>query len=152
MPSCLDAALGYAAKGWAVLALSPGAKIPIKDTLLQPNGSLSASKDPAHIRKLWETYPLANVGVATGAISGLTVIDLDGKHAPALLKAHGLTPPKTYTVKTPKGWHIYITFDPEIKQGAALFVAGAECDCPKKCQIDSRGTGGYVVAPPSEVA
>ena len=140
MPSCLDAALGYAGRGWHVLALSPGAKIPIKDTLLQPNGSLSASKDPAHIRKLWETYPKANVGVATGVISGLTVIDLDGKQADAAIKTAGLKRPSTYTVKTPKGYHLYLTYDPALKQGARLLD-----------MLDVRNDGGYVVAPPSEV-
>lgn len=149
-PACMTAALAYANLGWRVLALSPGMKIPLKDSTLQPNGSTSASKDPAHIKQLWTQYPLAGVGIATGKESGLTVIDLDGPHAPALLKQHGLTPPETRTVKTPKGWHIYIQYDERIRQGAALFVA--DCNCAKKCQIDVRNDGGYVVAPPTVLA
>ncbi len=65
-PRCLDAALAYAGRGWNVLALTPNTKIPIKDNLLQPNGSLSASIDPAHIKQLFTRYPLANVGITTG--------------------------------------------------------------------------------------
>ena len=73
----LDVALDYAEQGWRVLALVANKKIPINDRDLQPNGSLSATADADHIRELWEKYPDANIGVATGEASGLTVIDLD---------------------------------------------------------------------------
>ena len=147
----LDAALEYAARAWPVLALSPGSKVPLKDEKLQPNGVLNASIDAEHIRELWRLYPLANVGIATGERAGITVVDLDGPHAGALLKKHGLTPPATFTVKTPHGFHLYLQYDPRLRQGVALLVAGDECDCLKKCQVDLRNDGGYVAAPPSVV-
>jgi hypothetical protein len=36
-----------------------------------------ASTDPAVIRAWWDRWPWANVGLATGACSGLVVIDVD---------------------------------------------------------------------------
>ena len=140
MPDCLPAALAYAARGWRVLALSPGSKIPIADSLLQPNGSLSATTDAAHIRKLWETYPNANVGIATGKESNLTVVDYDGPEVTQALKSAGLSTPNTYIVKTRKGYHVYLPYDPDLKQGAKILPG-----------LDVRNDGGYVVAPPSVV-
>ena len=141
MPAaCLDSALAYASRGWRVLALSPNAKIPLKDTKLQPNGSLSATTDPAVIRELWETYPLAGVGVATGKESNLTVVDLDGPDASAALKDAGLYLPQSYIVKTRKGYHIYCSYDPDLRQGAGLLP-----------HLDVRNDGGYVVAPPTTI-
>ena len=70
----LDTALGYAERGWPVLAISPNSKVPIKDDLLQSNGALSASTDPEHIQKLFTQYPKANLAIATGQRS---VVDVD---------------------------------------------------------------------------
>jgi hypothetical protein len=138
--SLLDVALDYADQGWRVLALVPDRKIPIKDDELQPNGSTSASKDPDHIRELWEKYPDANIGVATGEESGLTVIDLDGREAQLALDAAGLTIPATYMVKTRKGYHLYLQYDKDVRQTARILD-----------MVDIRNDGGYVVAPPSTV-
>ena len=139
-PRCLTAALEYANRGWPVLALTPNAKIPVSDQTLQPNGSLSASVDPEHIKALFNTYPLANVGIATGERSGLTVLDLDGKEAAEALAEAGLTCPTTFTIKTPRGYHRYLQYDPNLKQTAGLLE-----------KLDVRNEGGYVVAPPSIV-
>lgn len=137
---CLSAALAYAARGWRVLALSPNSKVPLKDSLLQPNGSLSATTDPARIRELWTTYPQAGVGIATGKESGITVVDLDGPEAfPALAEARLFTP-KTYVVGTRRGSHHYYAYDPDLRQGAGILE-----------KLDVRNDGGYVVAPPTVI-
>ena len=139
-PRCLKAALEYAGRGWPVLALTPNSKIPVSDKTLQPNGSLSASTDLDHLATLFNTYPLANLGIATGSRSGLTVIDLDGKEAADALLEAGLTCPPTFTIKTPRGYHRYIQYNPDLKQTAGLLE-----------KLDVRNEGGYVVAPPSTV-
>ena len=136
----LDVALDYAEQGWRVLALVANKKIPINDRDLQPNGSLSATVDADHIRELWEKYPDANIGVATGEASGLTVIDLDGQEAQLALDAAGLTIPATYMVKTRKGYHLYLQYDQDVRQTARILD-----------MVDIRNDGGYVVAPPSTV-
>ena len=102
----VDLALAYAARGWKVLALQPNSKIPLKSAL-QEHGSKDATDNPNTIRILWGEYPNANVGIATGESSGLTVLDLPivdedrhlsatqqsaGREISALLDALNVTP------------------------------------------------------------
>src|ERR1700757_5358679 len=70
----LDAALGYAARGWAVFPTAPGAKRP-----LTAHGVKDATTDPVAILAWWSKWPDANVGIATGAASNLVVFDVDVK-------------------------------------------------------------------------
>ena len=136
----LEMAQQYIAEGFSVLAISPNSKVPIKDSTLQPNGSKSATNDYEMVEKLFKLYPKANVGIATGKISGINVIDLDDKSAVANLKEVGLEIPKTRYVKTPRGYHFYIEYDENLSQTAGLVE-----------KVDIRADGGYVLAPPSIV-
>lgn len=153
--STLAAALDYAARGWPVLALVPGSKVPVgKHDPDQPRGCLSASTDPNVIKRLFDRHRRANVGLATGHV--FDVVDYDGPHAVAVAKGHGLSAPQTRTVRTPSGgFHVYITHDPAIPQKARVLTA--DCDCMKAtgesrpCGIDTRAERGFVVAPPSVV-
>ncbi len=135
----LEQAISYADKGWRVLALGVNSKIPVKDTELQPNGSLSATTDKEQIKKLWKLYPKSNIGIATGKESNLTVVDFD-EEMQGIVEKHQFSPPVTTVVKTPRGGHVYLPYDPELKQSAGLIE-----------HIDVRNDGGYVVAPGSEV-
>ena len=73
MNKLLDAAIEYATKyKWAVFPCSPTSKKP-----LTPHGCKDAKKDPGAIRAWWKRYPDAGIGIATGAISNLIVIDED---------------------------------------------------------------------------
>jgi hypothetical protein len=91
-PACnplLEAALDYAGMGWRVFPLhSPTAdecscgKPDCRRVGKHPrtsNGLKDASTDPAIIRRWWERWPAANVGIATGPESGVFVLDVDGK-------------------------------------------------------------------------
>ena len=69
----LTAALGYLDNGFYVFPLKPKSKEP-----LTPGGFKDASNDPDKIRAWWRQYPNANIGIATGEISGLMVVDVDG--------------------------------------------------------------------------
>ena len=141
MNDMLDAALSYATQGWAVLALSPNSKIPIKDSLLQPNGSLSATTDPDTITKLFTTYPKANIGVACG--DSFTVVDLDGPEAKDALTQAGLDIPECRTHKTPRGFHLLLSHQgDDLPQTAGLLP---------KVDIRNGASNGYIVAPPSVI-
>ena len=137
-----EAAIEYAKRGWGVIATSPGAKIPVADKELQPNGSKSWTKDPEHIEKLFTLYPKAGVAIVTGEVSNLTIVDLDSEDVMPKLKDAGLSIPKdAYRVKTPRGYHIYLKYDPELKQTAGGFIE----------HLDIRSDGGYCLTSPTQM-
>jgi hypothetical protein len=87
----------------------------------------------------WFTnWPEANIGIVTGKISNLVVFDLDSEHAVQYAEDEGGFP-DTVKAKTGKGYHIYVQHPGfEVKN-----------DVRKELDIDLRGDGGYVAAPPS---
>lgn len=135
-PSMGIAALYYASLGWRVFPLRTRAKIPATE-----HGCLDATTDREQIRAWWARWPSANVGIATGEGSGLLVIDLDGdageRALAELVETHGALP-AVPEVTTGRGRHLYFAFDARVKNSAKRLP-----------QIDTRSTGGYVVAPPS---
>jgi len=142
MTTVKEAAIEYAKRGWGVIATSPGAKTPVADQKLQPNGSKSWTKDPEHIEKLFTLYPKAGVAIVTGEVSNLTIVDLDSEDVMPKLRDAGLSIPKdAYRVKTPRGYHIYLQYDPLLKQTASGFID----------HLDIRSDGGYVIAPPTQM-
>lgn len=149
-----SAALTYARRGWSVLPLwwaeeggcacggtdcgSPG-KHPLG--ILVPQGVKEATTDPETIRHWWQRYPRANVGVATGPVSGLLVMDIDLRHGGHPDQLPGPVP-HTPTVRTGGGgWHLYLAWPEGIKR-----LPRALPGCPG---VDLKGFEGYVVAPPS---
>jgi hypothetical protein len=70
----LEAALGYAARGWPVFPCNPKNKQPLlaakKDEHDKPirgtGGVSAASTDPDQIRAWWKKWPKALIGLATG--------------------------------------------------------------------------------------
>src|SRR6478609_6714598 len=70
-PPHLKAALAYAASGLAVLPLNPRTKEPATK-----RGFCDATTNPETIRRFWRVTD-RNVGIATGAVSGLWVLDID---------------------------------------------------------------------------
>ena len=141
MTEMLDAALDYATQGWAVLALSPNSKIPIKDSLLQPNGSLSATTDPEIITKLFTTYPKANIAIACG--DSFTVVDLDGPESKEALTQAGLEIPECRTHKTPRGFHLLLSHQGDDLPPTAGLLP--------KVDIRNGASNGYIVCPPSVI-
>ncbi|MGH3868254.1 MAG: bifunctional DNA primase/polymerase [Pseudonocardiaceae bacterium] len=152
-------ALHFAARGWHVFPITPGAKRPP----VIERWETRASTDPERITRWWHHTPYS-IGIATGP-SGLVVVDLDtpkpGETVPprwaglgissgggvlrALARAHGTTVTPTYAVTTPSnGWHLYYTAPP----GTALRNTHDRIGW----KIDTRAHGGYVVAPGSPVS
>ncbi len=87
----------------------------------------------------WFTqWPDASIGVVTGAISGVVVFDLDSQKAFDYAQAQGGFP-ETVRVKTGKGEHVWVKYP-------GFFI---KPDVNKKLDMDIRGDGGFVVAPPS---
>tara|TARA_Y100000310_G_scaffold38796_1_gene36320 strand:- start:4494 stop:6611 length:2118 start_codon:yes stop_codon:yes gene_type:complete len=124
-------------RGWSVLPVRAGDKRP---ALTEWKSLQRKAWGAQQINQWWGENPSDNVGIITGKVSGIWVLDIDGEEGITALKQAGIEPPPTYTVRTPHGLHYYYTFDPEVKQGAGLLD-----------HVDIRSEGGYVVAPPSIV-
>jgi hypothetical protein len=144
MNQLLDAALAYAARGWSVFPLMAKTKRPL--TL---NGFKDASTDPAQIQTWWTHYPDANIGVATGARSGISVLDVDikpwkdkhGDETIRALQAQYGSLPSTPSQYTWSGGVQFIFQDAGIGSGAGRIGK----------DLDHRGDGGYIVVAPSVV-
>jgi hypothetical protein len=70
----LNAALQYAKFGFSVIPISPGQKNP---PLIPFKEYQTRCATPEEIAEWWIKWPDANVGIITGKISDLTVVDLD---------------------------------------------------------------------------
>jgi putative DNA primase/helicase len=152
----LACALDYAGRGWPVVPLNwiqdgrcscgtVDCPSPCKHPL-SPNGLKDASTDPGTIRGWLTRWPDANLGIATGAASGLLVIDVDPRHGgdvalDDLLAVHGPLPETVEALTGGGGRHIYF------KDGSGTVRNSAGKLGPG---LDVRGTGGYVVCPPSD--
>ena len=129
-------ALRYAADGFHVFPCRPNGKEPMGS--LVPNGCLDATTDVETIKGWWSKCPNANIGLATGAKSGLAVVDLDGPEG--LKSGNLLRLSSNITALTGRGKQLFYS-DPKgiVTNSVKKLSAG----------VDTRGTGGYVVAPPS---
>lgn len=131
-------AFEYSVRGYSVIPLRRN-KLPLIASW-KPYQTNAAND--AQIQKWWKENPSANIGIITGRISGITVVDIDMKGGKELADKHLALFPKTYTVKTPTGgYHLYYQYDKRIQQTANTF--------PQYPFVDIRNDGGYVVAPPS---
>ena len=141
----LEHALDLALQGLAVFPLRPGTKVP-----LVKDWELKASTDVEQVMRWWSTTPHANIGIACGP-SGLLVVDLDADKKPGSTRhgqrslinlAAGRDIPRTFTVASARGGHHLYYRQPD---GARFGnTAGRLGEL-----IDTRGHGGYVVAPGS---
>lgn len=157
MRHLLDAALGYADRGWAVFPLhgivngactcgrgecsSPG-----KHPLVR-RGLYEATSEVPQIHTWWRQWRMANIGIATGQPSGIVVIDVDLPTAVTSLGriADKLAPTLT-GLTGGGGLHLlYRARSAERLRNRASGLPGM----PDLAGIDLRGDGGYVVAPPS---
>ena len=89
------------------------------------NGFHGASRDPVTISRWWASWPQALIGLPTGEVNGITVVDLDPEPEAGITleKLHGsigVVPPGCLVVATPSGGeHIYFGYTPGIKSAAA---------------------------------
>lgn len=135
----LRTALALAARGLHVFPCRPRDKRPAT-----PDGLKSATVDTDTIKQWWQQEPQYNVAIATGAVSNVFVVDVDGPSAEAELRRletnHGALPPTVETITPRPGRHIFFKMpNTPVRNSAGKVAAG----------IDVRGTGGFVVVPPS---
>ena len=158
MSDLREAALGYAHRGWRVFPLhgivngtctcgrsecSSAGKHP-----LVRRGLYEATTDPKQIESWWRRWRSANVGIATGAVCGIVVIDVDLPTAfGSLGRLIEADLPRTLTGFTGGGGvHLVYSSNDEGLGNSAGRLPGLEGEL---VGIDLRGNGGYIVAPPS---
>jgi Bifunctional DNA primase/polymerase, N-terminal len=76
----LDAALWWAGQGFAILPLEPMSNIPHR-RMLGKFGSRDtvASRELGQVRDWWTRDRAANIGIVTGPVNGVVVVDADAK-------------------------------------------------------------------------
>lgn len=111
---------------------------------LVANGLLDASKDPSVVDR-WFREAKLNLGIATGAASGIIVLDIDPRHGGddalrALEQQHEMLPPTWRFLTGGGGEHILFRHPGGVVPNSASKLGPG---------LDVRGDGGYIVAPPS---
>jgi hypothetical protein len=104
-----------------------------------PHGFRDASADPAVIRGLWQRRRGELVGIATGTVSDLAVLDIDAKHpeAHSWWQTHRTQLPQTRTLRTRSGGlHLWFRNAQGLRCSVSMIASG----------VDVRATGGYVIA------
>jgi regulator of replication initiation timing len=134
-----QAALRLARRGLLVFPCKRRSKAPATR-----HGLRDAKTDLEAIEACWATHPELNVAVATGALSGVVVLDVDGDvgwDSLHDLEDHHDTLPDTKSLTTPSGGQHFWFKHPgvEIRNTAGFPGPG----------LDIRGDGGYVLVPPS---
>jgi len=120
-----EIALSYHQRGWCVIPVGKN-KIPLI-SWKEYHERMSTEEEIRH----WFERPDAQIGIVTGRISNLTVIDVekDGDPDP-------FSTPTTYTVHTGSGgYHFYFQYEPDIHNAVRVMP-----------EVDVRSEGGYVIA------
>lgn len=150
-----EAAVTYAARGWPVFPVHSvrdgactcrkGSKC--KGAAKHPrarHGHKDATTDVGKIKAWWRKWPDANIGVATGAVSGIVVVDVDPRHNGQLTLQQlqdglGVLPAGPVVNTGGGGWHLVFKHPGRRVPSRNNIAEG----------IDIKADGGYIVAPPS---
>lgn len=135
------AALSYVRRGWAVLPLAAKDKRPLGN--LVPHGWKDATTDEGAIGRWWQCEPMGNLGIRTGAGTGLVVLDIDPRNGGTenlreLEQQHGELPCTVMSLTGGGGTHIFFQHPGGVLKSKILAPG-----------VEVKADGGYVVAPPS---
>lgn len=123
-------ALNYVNKwGFSIIPLLPN-----KKPLIRWEDYQSRYATEKEIIHWWRKYPDSMIGIVTGKLSNIAVVDIDTKNVPNALAQYSKTP----TVDTLRGFHWYFRYVDGVTNAVNVME-----------DVDVRGEGGYVVAPPS---
>ncbi|HKZ24194.1 MAG TPA: bifunctional DNA primase/polymerase [Acidimicrobiia bacterium] len=153
-PPNAESAISYFRRGWSVIPMhsmrrngcscrrvdcpSPG-----KHPRVKWEEAMTTAPGADQVGQWWERWPDANVGVATGAVSGVAVIDVDPRHEgdATLDELEAISGPLPLTLESRTGGggrHIWFTIEqediPSVELGAGL---------------ELKAERGLIVAPPS---
>ena len=134
------AARSYLSRGWSVVPVGARSKRPI----IAWQSYQHTRADASDITHWFSRWPDANVGIVTGKISGLVVVDVDlangGVESLQQLESeHGPLPQTLEAQSGGGGRHLYFSHPGGLVPNRVELFRG----------IDLRGDGGVIVAPPS---
>lgn len=123
-------------KGWQLIPLRPDSKkpnLPVGHKFL----SEKATKED------YKGFDFHNYGIVCGALSGITVVDVDFPQGLENIRDAGveLESVETPQVFTPNGRHLFFRYDHEVSTGVGIMGRG----------VDVRNDGSYVVGAGSKV-
>ena len=133
-------ALDYLHRGWSVIPMRKRDKRPA--IRWEDFQTVRASEQKVH--DWFRRWPEDNVGIVTGAVSGLVVLDVDPRHGgedslKTLKREHGPLARTLEVITGGAGRHIYFAHPGGTVRNRVGIAPG----------IDLRGDGGCIVAPPS---
>ncbi len=153
----LGAALAYATRGWSVVPIHAmeegvcschrrGCPSVAKHPRIRWGSRMTERASRELVARWWARWPGANLGIVTGAIAGVVVLDVDprsgGEQTVAVLEAEWGVLPATWIVQTGGGGrHHWFAMG---EQSVATMTLGPG--------LDLKGEGGLVVVPPSRHA
>jgi len=130
----LKAALHYRKMGFSVIPVKQD-----KTPFIKWEKYQTQKADEKEIDNWWSKWPDANIGIVTGRVSSIDVVDVDSQAGHDALNEFLSDTLQTPICKTPSGgWHYYFAHKAGLVNATRLIT-----DC------DVRTTGGYIVAPPS---
>jgi len=134
--TCQQAALTYLQKfGFSVIPVKQDKTPFVKWEPFQKRKATSEE-----VNRWWTEYPGAMIGIVTGRISGVVVVDIDTSEGEEAIQQYIPDSLVTPTARTPRGGqHLYFRCPENPPSNNARLIPGC----------DFRGEGGYVIAPPS---
>src|SRR5699024_1724666 len=138
--SNLNSALAYSQMmGWKIFPIHYKSKAP-----LTRHGVKDATDDVGQIREWWDLYPDAGIGLPTGSVNGIVVVDIDPRNLgnislERLTDEYGSLPDTVHCLTAGGGDHYHFKYDDRINVSKLNEYAG----------IDIQGNGKYVILPPS---
>ncbi|MGO8871660.1 MAG: Mut7-C RNAse domain-containing protein [Acidimicrobiales bacterium] len=149
-----ESALEACGRGWSVVPLhnvtagrcscgDPSCPAPGKHPRIAWDRLTREAATPDEVERWWRRWPQSNLGLVTGAVSGLVVVDVDPRHGGGdtlveLESVHGGLPHTVESLTGGGGQHFYFRH-PGIRVASRPVAPG----------LDVKGDGGLVVCPPS---
>jgi len=130
----------YTAHGWSIIPIRSGDKRP----LVRWEEFQYRRPRVEEVHAWFSGWPEAGIGIVTGAVSGLVVLDIDSRHGgegslERLEQQHDRLPATVECRSGGGGRHLYFAHPGALLRNKVGLAPG----------VDLRGDGGYVVAPPS---
>jgi len=153
-PTLGEAAIAYARAGWSVIPVHgivagrctcgrPDCPAPGKHPRIRWRLAMTRRPTPEEVAAWWRRWPESNVGVVTGMVSELAVVDVDPRNGgdetlDQLEAGYGPLPDTVTSLTGGGGHHLWFSAE-DLPVPSTLLGTGAEL----------KAEGGMVVAPPS---